>query len=838
MEKYFRFVFKASACKPCVLRRVRIIYFCLFTLATLLFPQAVQTKELGVSVVERVAQFNIPQQQADKALIRFAEQASLTLVFPIEKTKGITSKKLIGKFTLEEAISLLLDGTGLSASFKGHSTIKITLVEESSVNKGKTLLSALVGFFTLAKQSQDIVVQNDEFLELEEVIVTAQRRSQDLQTVPISVNSVNAERLKESGVRDAQDISAVAPSVSFASGIGGGQVTIRGVGATGSGSDEPANAIYMDGVYIATPNAALFSFNNVDRVEILKGPQGTLFGRNASGGLIHVLTKQPSQTASFSGELGYGNFDTVSASLYGNAPLSDDVAVNIAVVSEEAGDGWGTNTRTGEDAFTEETFGVHSKLLWNMSDRTTFTLSGFYSEANPPNADGGGIRPGTTTSPGSFAPQEGFYDIDSEIDGSIESTSTILSTKVEHEFSAFILTSLTSYFDAEEDILADIDRSHIPLVAINIEAENKNFMQELRFSSASDAPAQWVAGLFYMDWDKDLTIFRTGIRFPAGANTQAESKTESLAVFAQATFPLSDRVDITTGLRHTRDKRDVLWRDFDNTAASGTFTGPEDIEESESTWRLALDYQINDDALIYGSYSRGFKSGLFELTSSGRPPIAPQTVDAYELGLKLEFANGRARMNSALFFKDIKDIQVRGVPEGEIAPIFFNGESVSILGVDLSLEAVITEALTIQANLAYLDSEYDEFNNAQFYEVSPNGGLTASVGDASGNNVALAAELSASLSAQYEVGPLRISATYSYLGDMYFDVQNRVARDPVNLLSATARWQLNDSLNVGVWGRNLAGEEYFSQIEPTNFADTYYPAAPRTYGVSLKFDFK
>jgi iron complex outermembrane receptor protein len=588
-----------------------------------------------------------------------------------------------------------------------------------------------------------------------DIIVTAQRRSESMQKVPIAVTAASAERLSQIGVASTSDLTTLAPAVHVSTGLGGASIAIRGVGGTGSGADESANAVYIDGVYQPSPTASLFAFNNIQRIEILKGPQGTLFGRNASGGLIQIITPAPSADTNLKAQIGYGNYDTVTAGLYATTGITDNLAIDVSGNYNHQGKGWGKNLTTGQDAYKGEYGGVRSKLLWTIDSGTSLTLAAMYSHAYAPNLQGGALIPGELTVVGTPG-YNGFYNTTTNNDLRTGTDQQNYSATFKHDLGFATLTSITSRDFVHFRLTTEKDLSPVPLLNLNINSLSYSWTQEFQLASNGDGPLKWTLGAFYYGNElKTVPVQVSGLAVAplAYADTFSWANTQSFAAYGQATYEIARGTHLTGGLRYTIDKRHI---DFVTTisdpAVPATTYPRQSLEDKKPSWRVALDQQATRDVLLYASYSRGFKSGLFNATNPNLPSVRPQTVDAYEIGLKSDLFSHKLRANIALFDNEVKDIQIRGIPNGLTTPIFYNGANASFKGVDLELEAAPARGLTAQANLSYLHGRYGAgFTNALYFTLpaAPAGGLVASVGDASGKVPVLAPELVLSLSAQY-----------------------------------------------------------------------------------------
>lgn len=678
-----------------------------------------------------------------------------------------------------------------------------------------------------------------------DIIVTAQRRSESMQKVPIAVTAASAERLSQIGVGSTSDLGLLAPSVHVSTGLGGASIAIRGVGGTGSGADESANAVYIDGVYQPSPTASLFAFNNIQRIEILKGPQGTLFGRNASGGLIQIITPAPSQDTNVKAQVGYGNYDTVTAGLYATTGITPDLAIDVSADYNHMGKGWGKNLTDGHDAYRGEYGGVRSKLLWTIDSGTSLTLAAMYSHAYAPNLQGGALTPGETTVTGTPG-YNGFYNTTTNNDLRTGTDQQNYAATLKHDLGFATLTSITSHDFVHFQVTTEKDLSPVPLLDLSINSKSSSWTQEFQLASNGTGPLKWTLGAFYYGNElKTIPVRVSGLAIAplAYADTFSYADTQSFAFYGQATYEIASGTHLTGGLRYTIDKRHI---DFTTTISDPTVAPTiyprQSLEDKKPSWRVALDHQATRDVLLYASYSRGFKSGLFNATNPNLPSVRPQTVDAYEIGVKSDLFTHKLRANIALCDNEVKDIQIRGIPNGLTTPIFYNGANASFKGMDLELEAAPLRGLTAQANASYLHGRYGSgFTNALYFTLpaAPAGGLVASVGDASGKTPVLAPAWVLSLSAQYAfatpIGKTTLAGSYSYNDGFYFDPQNRVRQPAYGLFNGSLSVEVLPRATIKVWAENIGNKKYYSDVQPDTFGDAYFPAAPRTFGVTLAY---
>lgn len=681
---------------------------------------------------------------------------------------------------------------------------------------------------------------------LEEVIVTAERRAVNMQEVPVAVTAVSAEMAAAAGITNVTDLQAVAPAVNWGTGIGGGSVTVRGVSGTGSTGDESANAVYVDGVYQPFSTALLFSFNNIRSIEVDKGPQGTLFGRNASGGAVQVTTRDPSQTTQGDFSLGYGNYETTDAKAYFTTGLSETIAADISGYYSNQDEGWGVNVFNGHDMYLGESYGARTKVKWTPSELTSLTFAYSFNHLEPAALNGP-----AQVIPGENKPYYGFYNQSVNKDPLEQSIQHNASITFAHDFEFATLKNIVSYDRVDNPLQVDADYG--PLLIAHTGADydtySRSWTEELQLLSSPSSKVTWVAGFFYF-WNMNFRgapgvglAFAPSPGVPGTNASLGRSRNDSYASYVQATVPVfDDKTRVTGGLRYTVDHRTIDGYTQLNNVTTATVDDAN--TDKKFTYRFAVDRKLSDDIMAYVSVTAGFKSGFYNVTQPTNPVVKPQEVLAFELGFKSELFDNRMRLNGSVFRYDFTDIQVRG--NTILGPVFSNAAEARINGVDIDAELRPIQGLTIQGGLQYLDAEFTSFPNAPYFEINPAGGIrpaTPSSAEAKGNDLIRAPEITASIGGQYEWafagGTSLVAAMNYYHNDGFFwDPQNRVEQPSYQLLNASLTWSLADSLSVMAWGKNLTRDEYFTAVDITNgVGDIYRPAAPRTYGLTLRYQF-
>jgi iron complex outermembrane recepter protein len=679
--------------------------------------------------------------------------------------------------------------------------------------------------------------------QLEEIMVTAQRDKQNLQKVPIAISAVTANMASAMGIRDSQDIAIAAPAVNYQPTPSGANITIRGIGGSGASVDEAANAIYIDGVYQASTPGLMFSLNNIERIEVAKGPQGTLFGRNSTGGVIQIVTKQPKNDFAADASLGYGNYNTREEQLYVTGGFGRDVAADLAIYDQRQLDGWGRNVNGGGQAYAGRSFAAHSKLRWDIDDDTSVTLSGMYSDITPQAGQGGSVLPGETTRGGSGVAgtaYSGFYNINYDGQYREQTRQFQFAATLKHDFGWARLVNIASVGRTDLTLLQDRDFGPAPSVQVTIDNPVVTRSEELQLLAPTDAKIKWVAGFYYFDNSIRLDpVHYTGPGVGAGFPTQfvySRADTHSYSLYAQATTAILDRTNLTLGLRETIDDRTLDATTTIYTGAISAVTGS--VQNKKLTYRAALDHQLTDDVLLYASVSTGFHSGLYNIASPTQPPVDPESVRAYEAGIKTELFDRSVRLNLSGFTYTFDNIQVKTL-NSLGAAVLLNAANARIKGIDLDFAATPTANLTLQGGLSYLDSTYETFLNVPYFTPSAAGGLTQFTGNASGNRTVFSPRWVATFAVQYRlptsIGPLTWSATENYNSGFFFDPQNRLGSGAYNLVNTSLAWESHSgNVELRLWARNLFDQRHYGFVASSTLGDEYYPAAPRTFGATLR----
>jgi iron complex outermembrane receptor protein len=714
------------------------------------------------------------------------------------------------------------------------------------LNQVTSMLALLAGTaMTGTAMAQDTAPQATEGEPApQEIVVTAQRRSERLRDVPISISVVSAQQLRDSGIDKITDIATLTPGVSLPVNGLFVQPTIRGIGTTITSTGSDANvAIYVDGVYQPSQSGNIFSFNNIKEVEILKGPQGTLFGRNSTGGAILVNTLQPSRDRTeFRGSVSYGSFDEVRLLGYGNVPLGESAAFNLASVYIDD-NGYARDPLLNVPVAVYHEVGLRGKFLLQPTSELSLIATGYYDKRNDTTGYSlkplnGNVSPRTAFIPASPREVSQSY----EPKGQNESWGANLTARYDGE--GWGLSSLSAYSNVDGDLVSDLDRNSQNRAFALYKTGQKTFSQELNLHAALTSNINLISGLYYYhDEARQFDANFSGIITPVNGY-EVLIKTNAYAAYGELNVTLG-RFIFNGGLRYSSERK---------TLSGFRSLAPTRISDS-ATWnaltpRVSALYKITDTLNGYVTFSRGFKSGVYNATTptatvSGVtqviPPARPEYVTAYEAGF--HFVRDGVTVNSSVFYYKYDDIQIQAAGVGTFATtLVYNAAAAEVYGADLDVAIPVTSGLTLRGGLAYTHATYTDFPAALLFSPLPAGGNSQSTGSANGRTLVRAPRLTANASVDYKHmvgnGEVRANATVAYTGSQFWAVDNRVKQPSFTVVNGSIGWGPSDSFwRLSVWGRNLTNELYALAIAETTAADAIAYARPRSVGARLDLQF-
>lgn len=687
-------------------------------------------------------------------------------------------------------------------------------------------------------------------VELTEVIVTAQRRQENLQQVPITVNAVDSSRLTQLGVTSIANLNVATPSLNFIEEAAWSEPFIRGIGTSVNGPGiENSVATYVDGVYQASMIGGASDFNNIDSVQVLSGPQGTLFGRNATGGAILITTKAPSHTFSGSASVGYGNFNTATGTFYVTGGLSDTLAADFSVDWSNQGTGDGRNLFDGHQIGKNRKIFMRNKWLFTPSDAVKLTLAVDYGEVHF-EAD---ESPAPGTTPPGGGPSLAPYNIDGPYDplgyvkeGGVALTADIdLSPLQFQSISAWHETHSLTTENGWNSPDADFDQYLV------LSEPHQQVSQEFHLLSPSEWRFHWSVGLYYFHeiakYDPVDLLYTPNnvIITPLTAiDIYSVNKTDSYAAYGQGTYDFSADTHLTFGARYTDEPRNMYLAETvlagpinygtETSYGSKTFRAP--------SWRLSLDHDFTPSVLGYISYNRGFKSGGWNVAVLPAQSFSPETIDAFEAGFKTQSFDNRLRLNVSGFYYDDKNVQVEEFPPPEAILTIVNGPEAHLYGLDALGDALLTDRLTLHFGLDLIHARYVSFPQAPYTTPIPGGGTAFATFDAAGRPLPHTPEVTGSVSANYliptGIGSFNLSGGYYYNSGWVGEPDERLRQRAYGLVNSRLAWVLPDGrYEIDLWAQNLGNSAYLNQLIPSSAGDQAFWGMPRTYGVSVNVTF-
>ena len=737
---------------------------------------------------------------------------------------------------------------------------------------------------------------------LEEVIVSAEKRLESVQDVSQAVTAITSSEIETKNINSMVDLSAIVPGVTVAKNEGYKTIiSIRGIGneTNQNAIAAPSVAFHLDGVFIASPFSLLTDFVDIDRIEVIRGPQGTLFGQNSTAGAINVVTKAPSldeESSSLSMSLGNYNMKKISSTF--NVPISESVATSFSFAGHKR-DGYSFNTILEQELDDANDFSFRNDWFFQLSDTSSLRIFGQYYDLDRNGSAMKGIDD-TTVDPRKLA-----QDAPSEQ----TLTSSVYAAIYENELDFADLKILASTQRDDISVRRDNDRHDFGIAATSIPGVASYPYAEYRFETSlvetttfeinlvsneplMDGKLDWTFGAFYMEHeiqnkireyisrDDDIPEYvcsepfaNTSVPGTAATNsiggdgtatcfvvggavatflaelgfvTDAFPSRESLSVYGQTTYSFSDDLRLVSGLRYTEDSFATRVGNFFAFETNG-FVSTLDETAEEVTGKLTMEYDFQDDAMYYISATRGFKPGgsnltfgfatQAELNAAFRGPNAftpsilvaplvlpafePETVDSLEFGLKADFYDGRARANLAVFDYSYDNLQIQATDPDVFRGGVVNIPESEVSGVELEFTGILTDSLTLDANLAFLDTEitgsflYLDNINAEQYGFGQEDLRLAAATDIRGNELAKSPEYTTDISlthvADFPSGSTMTSTLqYIYRGEFFQRVANETAQDFVpayEIINLTFAVDFSDSMGLDFVFANLTDED-------------------------------
>lgn len=695
-----------------------------------------------------------------------------------------------------------------------------------------------------------------------EILVTAQRRSENLRDVPVSVTAFSGEALARADIESLQDVFSYTPSMTFNTSSGAAQIYLRGVGSNiANFSTDGSVAVNVDGVYVARPFGALTDFLDVERVEVLRGPQGTLYGRNATAGAINVVSARPTRDLTGYAKAIYGTFNRRELQGAISGPLTSDGNIRARVAGRWARD----------DGFTKDLDPAGSNKLDNSDvDALRGSLDGDFgalsvqitADYGRQHSDGDTVRvldgSGYADEIGAPLPDD-FHSARNDLPTFNNNRTWGISGQATYDFGDVSLISVTGYRELKQHFLLNTDGTEADISESIFLTDAKQFSQELRLQSNGDGPFSWIIGGYYFNEKVNSVTLLPRL---SGMGTRAfpytnifigNGEVDAYAGFADVSYKLTDRLTVSAGIRYSHEKKDLyrelyspstIVRDAYDTDAFGTRSAFRADTPTYDAWtpRFVVNYKPTDDLLLYVSASRGFKSGGANVAAATSEPFGNELLWSYEAGVKLNLLNGKGLWSTSVFRYDYTDLQVTTFQNGLNS--IQNAASARPWGIETELSLSPVRELQINLSAAYLDATYHDFTSSL-------GGVAV---DASGNRMIGAPEWTLSGSANYDfdlggAGTLSAFGAVNYRSTTDFNQFNftNMQQEGYALVDARLTWTApGGNYSISGFAKNLFDVEYVRNIaaftsitSPTYLATNPqgsalgYPGPGRQLGVEL-----
>lgn len=692
-----------------------------------------------------------------------------------------------------------------------------------------------------------------------EIVVTAQRRDERNVDVPITIANLSAAQLETANVQELADISKITPSLRFDNAGAFFQPTIRGIGTAVTTSGGGGNVgIYIDGFYSPNPLATNTQLMNVRSIQVLKGPQGTLFGRNTTGGAILIQSADPSTEPGAEVKLSYGRFNELRGQGYATMGISDTVAIDIEGLYRR-GDGWQRDLRTGQRVGAFENWSARLGLKADLSDNVSVLLRYQHSEVDDPSSilTNSYIGPEGSGAPLSALPGEFTYDPDFVVTDRtpeyFRSTSDTIQGTIRADLGFANLTSYTQYRKEKVDASIELDYSGANVFQLGLPNENQTFSQELLLTSKSGSRLQWTAGLFYFFNDDIYIVHYDDFPLIGINNTRVRAggsgtRTSSYAAFLDATYEITPKLFITAGARYSHDS---VTNAYYCQPGTGCTVAPKvpDISGDKVTPRVVVRYKPSEESSIYASYTKGYKAAIIDVGGSCQAgpafvcnDVKPEDVDAFEVGFK--YSTSGLSFDIAGFYYDYKQLQVSTFIQGTAN--ITNAASSEIYGIDGQIRYDFNENFQVSAGAAWVHARYKRFENAPIY-VRCTFGAACSIATflvdttQTLTNVTMqrTPEFTGNIGARYRTdlggGRLQLSGNLFYSSSFFFGPSGiQFPQKGYEVLSLRAEWtDPSDRFSIAAWGDNVTNSRYLTQAQYNSPGIGANWSKPTTFGIEL-----
>lgn len=691
-----------------------------------------------------------------------------------------------------------------------------------------------------------------EHAALETITVTAQKREQSIQEVPISVSAFFSADMENMQINDIGDLQSSVPNLTVHEGDAQNAVVyIRGVGQIDSlAFADPGVGIYLDDVYLGRAQGAFLDVFDVERIEVLRGPQGTLYGRNTMGGAIKYVTAKPSEDLALNVELGIGSYaeKKVKASISG--AVTDNLSANFTAVHSSR-EGYKDNTFNGQDDGDKKLTAWRS--TWYYQANNDFSL--LFSVDSSKNSPDHSVTPVAKTM--LFTGEE-IEDINPEkVSANFNNlneleTQGVSLTGTWNLSDELTFKSISAYRTMDFDTNLDLDATPADIFGVFVFEQQKQFSQEFQLNYLTDSAAV-VAGLYYFN-EQDIT--ESGLFGPIielVTNSENDQDNTSYAAYANVDYFYNDKLTLTAGLRYTKEDKEFarVQQMYLSQMSYPPVLGAGDLTitdfTTEEDWssvspKVALSFQFNKQVMMFGSVSKGFKSGGFNgrsNTADEAESYKPETMWAYEAGVKSDLMNDQLRVNATIFRNDYDDLQLSSFiadDQGSFSALFTNAGKAVINGLELEVSIAATDNLLLKANLGLMDAEYDEYIGV--------GGINI----ANERELVNTPETTAQLALQYDLetqewGHFTFVADVNYRSKTYPTVSSSevLAQDDRTLINATINYfSLDERWTVRLGLKNITDEQYISHgfdLSDSGLSQLAYYGAPRRVSLTANYSF-
>ena len=707
--------------------------------------------------------------------------------------------------------------------------------------------------------------------ELEVIMVSAQKRSESLQKVPVAVSAYSSDGLERMGVKDFGDLTKASPSLTISE-TGGNKnenpVSLRGIGTYAfSVGIESSVALIVDDVPVARSGAFFNALNDVATIEILRGPQSTLFGKNSSAGLISVHTKDP--TDDYEGQIEAQFTSDGERSYKGmfSGPITNDLGFRITAYDNSI-DGWIKNLTTGTDLGDSSSKGARAKFLWDASDDLSLTFIAETNESDDKccyavfvDVEDSYSSFGTPASKitEGMSTNTNNRSVRSAADPVSNSEDTAFSLKVEYDLNDFTITSVTAKRDWDYFWSTNLVPHDQLTVVQSGPYTSEQFTQELRLTSPASDDFQYVLGAYYTDIQSNRAFERGPIAF---AKWDAQTYSKSTALFGQVEKSLSEKLSMIVGLRYNHEKFGI---EFDKYHVDPNEHYEADDSDSAVFGKAVLNYDYSDDTMVYASYSQGYKAGGYDISSSfsqntADNPVGAETVDSYEIGAKQTFMRGSVSVNTSLFYSKFKDFQAQAtkiMPDDTLEFILYNVGDLKTSGIDIDVRALLGEYWMLNGGFSYTDAMIESFVGADCYAgQTEEQGCISGKQDLSGKELSNSPDFKTSFALDYnrliDDWELEVfgSIAYQWQSSTHFSLLNNPATAVGSYGVANFNFGVKDwdeVYKVTFFANNITNQYYPSGISDfSNFIASgggkaiahFIPrAADRYYGIRLQYNF-